>query len=119
MAKILIVDDSAFARANLRTVLTRAGHEVLEVSSGAQAVQQAEAFAPDLVTLDLLMPGISGMDTLRLLLPLLPGARFIVITADIQDSTRQEMLDAGAACFMNKPVDPQVLLQTVNDLVAG
>ncbi len=119
MSKVLIVDDSAFARSNIRRHLQDSGHTILEAASGAAALQIAQEQQPDLVTLDLLMPGMSGSDTLKALKPICPAARYIVVTADIQFATRQELLEAGADAFLNKPVDKTQLLEAAARLLGS
>jgi CheY-like chemotaxis protein len=117
MAKILIVDDSAFARSNLRRTLTGAGYEVIEASSGQQAIDLIKVDSPDIVTLDLLMPGLTGLETLKTMKSLIPKTKFIIVTADVQSLTREELLREGAHAFINKPVSNSLLLETVKNLV--
>ena len=117
MVKILIVDDSAFARSNLKRTLTGAGYNVIEASSGQQAIDLIKNEAPDVVTLDLLMPGLSGLDTLKVMKPILPKAKFIIVTADVQSLTKDELLREGAHAFLNKPVANDNLLETIKKLV--
>ena len=104
MPLVMIVDDSSFARANLRRSFEAAGYDISEAASGQKALELVQNLAPDLVTLDLLMPGMNGMETLKAMQPLCPKARFLVISADIQNATRQELINAGAHGFLNKPV---------------
>ena len=118
MANILVVDDSAFARSNLRRTLTGGGHQVWEADSGAKALEMVASNIPDVITLDLLMPGMNGQETLNALRPLCPQAVIIVITADIQTLTRQELLSAGANVFLNKPVNAADLLRTIQEHIA-
>jgi CheY-like chemotaxis protein len=117
MVKILIVDDSAFARSNLRRTLMGAGYDVVEASSGQQAIEQVKLDAPDIVTLDLLMPGLSGLETLKLMKPIIPMTKFIIVTADVQSLTREELMREGADAFINKPVTNTVLIETVKKLI--
>jgi two-component system, chemotaxis family, chemotaxis protein CheY len=116
MVKILIVDDSAFARTNLKRTLTGAGYDVVEASSGQQAIDQVKLDSPDIVTLDLLMPGLSGLDTLKIMKTIIPKTKFIIITADVQSLTREELIREGADAFINKPVSNTVLIETVKKL---
>ena len=118
MPHILIVDDSTLARANLRRSLEEAGYTTIEASSGQKAVEIAQTQKPDLVTLDLLMPGMSGLETLIQLIPLCPGTRYVVVSAYIQAATRTELIEAGADAFLNKPVAKVELLETVASLRA-
>ncbi len=117
MPHILIVDDSSFARANLRRPLEEAGFTTSEAASGQAALELAPAAHPDVITLDLLMPGLSGLETLVGLKPLCPAARYVIISADIQNATRQEMISAGAHAFLNKPVARAELVDTIRALL--
>ena len=117
MTKVLIVDDSAFARSNLRRALLGAGFEVVEANSGQEAIEQVKLEDPDVVTLDLLMPGLSGLETLKKMRLIIPTARFIIITADIQSLTREALMQEGADAFINKPVSNSVLIETLKKLI--
>jgi two-component system, chemotaxis family, chemotaxis protein CheY len=117
MAKILIVDDSAFARRSIKRILTGAGYEIMEASSGQQAVDLAEKVLPDVITLDLLMPGLSGLETLKLLKSVTPKSKYAIITADIQTTTREELLKEGAHVFINKPCSETDLLEVIKKLL--
>lgn len=117
MKKILIVDDSAFARATLRQMLRGAGYEVIEANSGLQALEMMADVQPDLVTLDLLMPVMEGGELLGHMLKLGQGCPFVVISADIQTITRNELIAAGAAGFLNKPVKEEELLALLQKLL--
>jgi CheY-like chemotaxis protein len=119
MANILIVDDSPFARAKISRPLSETGYLIIEAVSGTEAIAYVKEHAPDLVTLDLLMPGISGLDTLLQLKELCPAAKYLVISADIQTITRMEVKAAGADAFLNKPVSRLELLETVTRLLGN
>lgn len=117
MAKIMIVDDSSYARTLLKRALEKVGHVVCEASSGMDALEQLPTCQPDLVTMDLLMPGMEGLELIGHLKSMQPSLKVIVITADIQDETRKELIQAGADAFLNKPVSPDVLVNTVSSLL--
>jgi len=117
MKKILVVDDSSFARATLRRMLERAGYEVFEASSGFEALELMPVVKPNLVTMDLLMPGMEGEELLSHLLKLCADCPFVVISADIQNTTQKLILDAGAAGFINKPVEEKALLDLIHKLL--
>jgi two-component system, chemotaxis family, chemotaxis protein CheY len=113
MAHILIVDDSGLARRLLRAILESGGHTVTEADNGAMAIEQYYLYKPDLVMLDLLMAGMSGLDTLHQLRTMDPQARIIVATADIQSSTRRLVDEAGAGNLVQKPFDQETILEIV------
>ncbi len=119
MAHILIVDDSAFARATLRQKLTESGHVVSEAASGVEALEMLATQHFDLVTMDLLMPEMEGSELLQNIRKLSSSMPVVVITADIQTQTREELIARGASAFINKPVNFDILLETVNHLLAA
>ena len=112
--RILVVDDSGLARRGTRRVLEGAGYAVAEAEDGMVALERYFVDKPDLVVLDLVMKGMYGLEVLSKLRELDPGARVIVLSADIQTSSRQMVNEAGAVAFLNKPVAPEDLLNAVN-----
>ena len=111
--KILLVDDSAMARRGSRQILESAGYAVAEAEDGLVALERYFLEKPDLVLLDLVMRGMNGLDVLKKLTEMDEHARVIVLSADVQDSSRQLAEAAGAAGFLNKPVDRALLLSVV------
>jgi two-component system chemotaxis response regulator CheY len=112
--RILVVDDSGLARRGTRRVLEGAGYAVAEAEDGIVALERYFVDKPDLVVLDLVMKGMYGLEVLSKLRELDPGARVIVLSADIQTSSRQMVTEAGAVAFLNKPVAPEDLVNAVN-----
>ncbi|MDP8218082.1 MAG: response regulator [Candidatus Theseobacter exili] len=102
MTKILIVDDSAFQRTHLSDILKKDGYELLEASKGKEALRIIKTQSPDCVLLDLIMPE-SGIEVLEAMQEQDLKIPVIVVTADIQETTRQKCLELGAAGFINKP----------------
>lgn len=117
--KILIVDDSSLARRSARQMLEELGHTVQDASDGAQALERYFLDRPDLVLLDMVMTGMYGLDVLAKIRELNPDARVIVVTADIQKSTEDQARAAGAAAFLNKPLNREKLKQTVSAVLEG
>ncbi len=105
MSSILIADDSMFQRFMLRKIASSLGHEVIEAADGSQLLEKAQASPPDLILMDLNMPGLSGMEVLEALKERGSALKVVVITADIQHTTRARCMDLGAAEVMNKPLD--------------
>ena len=112
--RILVVDDSGLARRGTRRVLEGAGYAVAEAEDGMVALERYFVDKPDLVVLDLVMKGMYGLEVLSKLRELDPGARVIVLSADIQTSSRQMVSEAGAVAFLNKPVAAEDLVNAVN-----
>ena len=112
--KILLVDDSSMARRNVRQMLEAEGYEVVEAEDGMTALERYYLDKPDLVLLDLVMKGMRGLDVLDKLHEMDPNVRAIVVSADIQDSSRAMAVAGGARNFLNKPVDRASLLTAVS-----
>lgn len=101
--RVLIVEDNAATSEILRTVVTKLGHEVVgEVSEGNSAVQTFGRLRPDVVLLDIIMPGKSGVEVMDEIFALDPAAKVIVVTAVNQDAIR-EHVTAKAAAVIYKP----------------
>ena len=112
-AKILIVDDSGLARRSTRRILEGAGYEVVEAEDGLGGLEQYFVQKPDVVVLDLVMKGMYGHDVLTKLREMDASARVIVVTADVQNSSRNLVEASGAAGFLTKPVNGDELLDAV------
>jgi two-component system chemotaxis response regulator CheY len=117
--RILIVDDSGLARRNTRRILEGAGYEVLEAEDGMTALEQFFVQKPAVVVLDLVMKGMYGLDVLAKLKEMDAKACVIVVSADVQTSSRDLVKSAGATAFLNKPVQPDELLAAVDHALRG
>ena len=117
--KILVVDDSSLARRLTRRILEELGHEVEEASDGAQALEKYALGNHDLVVLDMLMHGMYGQDVLVKLKELNPALPVIVVTADIQRSTRDQVKEGGASAMVNKPVSKEELSEVLEQVLQG
>jgi two-component system, chemotaxis family, chemotaxis protein CheY len=111
--KVLLVDDSGLARRSTRRILERAGYQVVEAEDGMAAIEQYFVEKPDVVLLDLVMKGMYGLEVLAKLREMDPDACVVVLSADIQTSSREMVQAAGAAGFLNKPTDAQQMLDVV------
>jgi two-component system chemotaxis response regulator CheY len=108
-ANVLVVDDSSLARRMLRRMLEELGHTVDEATDGASALERYFLNRPDIVMLDMVITGMYGLEVLAKMRELNPDVRVIVASADIQTSTRDKAREAGAAAFVNKPVNQKEL----------
>src|SRR6185503_20952625 len=113
MAKILVVDDSAYARRVHRKILESADHSVIEAGSGLGALESYGLERPDVVLLDLSMEDVGGLELLRQIRQMNADACVIVVSADVQRSTADMIRDAGATAFVAKPVRGDELLASI------
>ena len=119
-AKVLLVDDSIVARMSLRGTLHEFGIEAQEAKNGEEALELVEGGSiPDLVFLDLTMPGLGGIETLKRLIRLVPGLPVIVVTADLQERTREEVRQAGGFDIVRKPADPSIVRDALTRALGG
>ena len=117
MAKILVVDDAAFMRLSIRKVLTDASHEVFEAQNGSQAVAEYIENSPDVVTMDITMPEMDGIEALKKIREHDPDAKVIMISALGQESKVREAILAGARDFVVKPFEADRVIGAVNGLL--
>ena len=118
-ARVLIVDDSALARRNLRQILESANCEVDEAEDGLSALERYFLERPDVVLLDLVMRGMYGLDVLEKLRQLDPLAKVVVVSADVQTSSQQLVDQAGAKAFITKPFDREEIIGTLKAVLEG
>lgn len=115
MAKqILIVDDAAFMRMMIRDILSKDGYVIHEATNGAEAVEKYSAVNPDLVTMDITMPEVDGIEALKRIRLIDPQAAVLMVSAMGQQKLILEALEAGAADFIVKPFQPTKVLEIVH-----
>lgn len=118
-ARILVVDDDAIARRSLRAMLERGHYQVETVAGGAEALEILPIYRPELVLLDILMPGMDGLETCRLIRAL-PGGDLlpiIFLTADERPETHADAFRAKGDDFLRKPVFPTELIVRIRSLM--
>jgi CheY-like chemotaxis protein len=114
MTRLLIADDSPIMRRNLTTILRQAGYTVAaEAANGAEAVDAYRKHRPDLVTMDITMPVMDGIEAVKRILAESSDARIIVISAFDQRSMLFEAMENGAKQYLIKPITPEKLLHAV------
>ena len=118
-ATVLLVDDSGMSRRTLRAILEPAGYRIIEATDGLSAIERYAVDRPDLVLLDLILPGIHGVEVLTKLKEIDGEARVIVASADIQSTTREQALAAGAAAYVTKPFERDDVRSTVASVLKG
>lgn len=118
--RVLLVDDHALVRSAIRQALTVDDVEVVgETGSGEEALEMAPRLRPDVVLLDIDLPGLSGIEAVRELAPRLPGTRIVMLTVS---TDRRDLLDAvrhGAAGYLTKDLSGDALLRAVRGLRRG
>lgn len=104
MAKVLVVDDSKLSRLMHANTIRSLGHDVFEANNGESAFELFQKISPDLVVTDLLMPRMSGAELIQRLRELTPELPVVVISADVQQTSREYCRQLGANAFFNKPL---------------
>ncbi len=113
--RILIVDDAKFMRHMLKKCLTQGGFEIAgEAENGAVGVQKFLSLKPDLVTLDMIMPEMGGLEAMRRMREMDPGAKIIIVSAVDQRETMLEAVRLGATDYIAKPFDAERVETAVN-----
>jgi DNA-binding NarL/FixJ family response regulator len=117
---VFIVDDHSFFRAGLRKVLTEHGFPVVgEAPDGQAALALVERRRPDLVVMDLSMPGMSGAETTREITRRFPSIAILVMTVSIGEADVVEALEAGAAGYLLKDSEPTEIVRAVEAAMSG
>ena len=112
---VLICDDALFMRTMVKDILQQAGFEIVgEAETGIQAVEKYKSLKPALVTMDIVMPEMGGIDAVREITRDDPSARILMCSAMGQQALVVEAIQAGAKDFVLKPFQPSRVLEAVN-----
>jgi twitching motility two-component system response regulator PilH len=119
VAKILIIDDSPTDVRVFTTLLEKAGYTVTAVSTAEEGIERVRAERPDLVIMDVIMPGMNGFQATRTLTrdPVTATVPIVMITTKSMETDRVWGLRQGARAFITKPVNEKELLTCINDLL--
>jgi CheY-like chemotaxis protein len=120
MKKVLIADDKATSRELIRLVLESRGYEITEAGDGVEALRLARQIQPDLIVLDLHMPGVDGFGVVAELRldPRFSATPIMALTASAMQGDRGRALDAGFDSYVSKPIPLQALRAEVERLLA-
>ncbi|UCE86544.1 MAG: response regulator [Deltaproteobacteria bacterium] len=112
--RVLLADDALFMREMIREIIEPDGFEVIgEASDGIEAVEQFRKLQPDIVTMDIVMPRLSGIDAVEQIVQIDPSAKIVMCSALGQEALVMEALKAGASDFVVKPFKPEDVLGTL------
>ena len=118
MPTVLIVDDAMFMRVALGNMLKEWGFEIVgEAANGKEAIEKYRELQPDLVTMDLTMPIMSGLDAVKVIIPEFPNAKIIMITALGQQRIIVDAIEHGAKDFVTKPFTPEKLKSVITNIM--
>ncbi len=118
MARVLVADDASFMRQMIREIVESEGFEVCgEASDGVEAVDEFKRLQPDVVTMDIVMPLKSGIDAVRGIVALDPGACVVMCSALGQETLVTEAIQAGAKDFIVKPFKPDAVVETLKKVL--
>lgn len=118
MARILVVDDAAFMRMMVKDILTKNGHTVCgEASTGQEALEKYKEIKPDIVTLDITMPVMDGLQAIKELKKLDPNANVIMCSAMGQQIMVIEAIQNGAKDFIVKPFQADRVIEAINKVI--
>ncbi len=115
MPRILVVDDEPAIVEGLEAFLSRIGYRVRTAYDAPTALQAVRAERPDVVLLDLRMPGGSGLEVLRCIREIDQGLKVILLTGFLDEETRQLALDLGAPLCLSKPMDLRLLERSLEE----
>jgi two-component system, NarL family, response regulator LiaR len=119
--KVVIVDDQSIVRKGIKAFLGE--YEDIsvigEAANGLEAVERTEQLKPDVVLLDLLMPGMDGIETINRICAVQPNQRIIVLTAYFKDDEILQALEEGASAYVRKDAPPEELIQCIKKVCAG
>ena len=119
MPRVLIVDDSPTEIVKLRQILSKHGYDVLTADSGEQGMEMVRAEHPDVVLMDIVMPGLNGFQATRQLSrdPATSAVPVIIVTTKDQETDRMWGQRQGAKGYLTKPVDGKLLIKTIESVL--
>ena len=116
--KILIVDDAVFMRIKLKDILTKNGYEVVgEAQNGQEAFEKYQATNPDVVTMDITMPDVDGLEALKMIRAHDPNAKVIMCSAMGQQGMVMDAIKSGAKDFIVKPFDTYRVINAITKVL--
>jgi two-component system chemotaxis response regulator CheY len=116
---VMIIDDAIFMRNIMRGIMRDRGYTVVaEAASGIEALKKLHEFSPDIITLDIILPDINGLDLLESILKACPRAKVVVCSSIGQEPVVRKALDNGAKAFLQKPFTPEKVYEVLDSMEA-
>lgn len=116
--KVLVVEDHPDNRRLINIILRHKGHEVVEAETGEEGVEAAMAERPDLILMDIVLPGIDGVETARRIRnSAAVSIPIIALTSMVMKSDRERILAAGCEAVVEKPFDPATIMETIDSIM--
>lgn len=120
MGRILIVDDTLFMRTLLKNILFSGGHDIVgEAGDGDEAIAKYQELKPDLVTMDVVMPKVNGIEALKGIKTLDPNAKVIMCTAVGQEQMVKLAIKTGAKGYIVKPFQAPKVLEEIKNVLGS
>lgn len=117
MKTVLVVDDSRFMRASLKNLLRKNGYEVVaEAENGEMAVEEYFKYKPDIVTMDITMPVMTGIEALRLIKAQDVQAKIVMVSSEAQKHYIKKAMISGAEYFIIKPFNEEMVMKILNNI---
>lgn len=117
MKTVLVVDDAVFMRTTIKRMLEDQSFNVIgEASNGAEAVEMYRKLLPDVVTMDVTMPGMTGIEAVEAIISEHPNAKIVMVTALGQQKLIVDAIEKGAKDFVTKPFNPEQIIQVLTNV---
>lgn len=118
--KVMVVDDSRILQMQLGKILEDTDYEMAAYcQSGEEAVEKYREIRPDVVTMDIIMPGMDGLEAARTILQEYPDARIVMVSSLAYDDTLEEASEIGAKSFIGKPFEKEQVMEALEEALAG
>lgn len=117
-ARVLVVDDAVVMRMMIKDILSKNGFEIVgEAQNGAEAVEKYKDLRPDVVTMDMVMPGVDGIAAVKQIVSEDPAAKILMCTSLGQEALLNEAMQAGATSYITKPFQPSKILELIEKVL--
>ena len=117
-ARVLVVDDAVVMRMMIKDILSKNGFEIVgEAQNGAEAVEKYKDLRPDVVTMDMVMPGVDGIAAVKQIVLQDPAAKILMCTSLGQEALLNEAMQAGATSYITKPFQPSKILESIEKVL--